>query len=215
VYVPLLHLSTRGLGKLTLRCFLSSWRYHSEQKRADDLFLLITSFVISDRGASYCLYIVAVDYKAVVIVIMIISGVMYWSVSFSKLDSTPFRFYTSWVRRFVGQISRPLCLTLDFPASLPDGSGCWIRMIRMCVLGRQTSHLLLIRTNYGYGAVLTAACARQGCSASGSVCLFFYFRKRICDPLRGAAVVLWVVATQSKSLVQRREVICTLLPVFE
>jgi hypothetical protein len=34
------------------------------------------------------------------------------------------------------------------------------------VLGLQTSHLFLIRTNLGYRTVLTAACARQGCSAS-------------------------------------------------
>jgi hypothetical protein len=37
----------------------------------------------------------------------------------------------------------------------------------MRVLGLQASHLLLIRTNLGYGTVLTAACVRQGCSASG------------------------------------------------
>jgi hypothetical protein len=37
----------------------------------------------------------------------------------------------------------------------------------MRVLGLQTSHLFLICTNLGYGTVLTAACARQGCSASG------------------------------------------------
>jgi hypothetical protein len=36
----------------------------------------------------------------------------------------------------------------------------------MRVLGLQASHLLLIRTNLGYGTVLTAACARQGCSAT-------------------------------------------------
>jgi hypothetical protein len=37
----------------------------------------------------------------------------------------------------------------------------------MCVLGLQTSHLLLIRTDLGYGTGLTAACTRQGCSAIG------------------------------------------------
>jgi hypothetical protein len=37
----------------------------------------------------------------------------------------------------------------------------------MSVLGPQTSHLLLIRTNLGYRTVLTAACAHQGCSDSG------------------------------------------------
>jgi hypothetical protein len=36
----------------------------------------------------------------------------------------------------------------------------------MSVLGRQASHPLLIRTNLGYGTVLTAACARQGCSTT-------------------------------------------------
>jgi hypothetical protein len=39
----------------------------------------------------------------------------------------------------------------------------------MHVVGLQTSHLLLIHTNLGYGTVLTAACAHQGCSASGLV----------------------------------------------
>jgi hypothetical protein len=37
-------------------------------------------------------------------------------------------------------------------------------MLRMSVLGLQASHLLLIRTNLGYGTVLTPACARQGCN---------------------------------------------------
>jgi hypothetical protein len=36
----------------------------------------------------------------------------------------------------------------------------------MSVLRRQASHLLLIRTNLGHGTVLTAASARQGCSAT-------------------------------------------------
>jgi hypothetical protein len=36
----------------------------------------------------------------------------------------------------------------------------------MRVLRRQTSHLLLIRTNLGYETALTAAWARQGCSTS-------------------------------------------------
>jgi hypothetical protein len=39
----------------------------------------------------------------------------------------------------------------------------------MSVLGLQASHLLLIRTNLGYGTVLTAACARQDCSSGGFV----------------------------------------------
>jgi hypothetical protein len=37
----------------------------------------------------------------------------------------------------------------------------------MSVLRKQTSHLFLIRANLGYGTALTAACARQGCSAGG------------------------------------------------
>jgi hypothetical protein len=75
--------------------------------------------------------------------------------------------YTAWVRCFVGQIYQPLFLTRDSPASLPDGSGCWMRMIWMRVLGLQTSHLLLKYTKSGYGTVLTAACARQGSSVGG------------------------------------------------
>jgi hypothetical protein len=47
----------------------------------------------------------------------------------------------------------------------------------MRVLGQQTSHLLLIRTNLGYGTVLTATCARPGCSASGLVFCFFFRNK--------------------------------------
>jgi hypothetical protein len=39
-------------------------------------------------------------------------------------------------------------------------------MIRMSVLRRQTSHLLFIPTNLGYGTVLTAVSARPGCSAT-------------------------------------------------
>jgi hypothetical protein len=67
---------------------------------------------------------------------------------------------------FVGKISRTLFLSRNFSASLSDGSGCWIRMIRMSVLRRWASHLLLIRTNLGYGTVLRAACAHQGCNAT-------------------------------------------------
>jgi hypothetical protein len=42
----------------------------------------------------------------------------------------------------------------------------------MSVLRQQTSHLLLIRTNLGYGTVLTAACVRQGCSG-GDYCYYY------------------------------------------
>jgi hypothetical protein len=70
------------------------------------------------------------------------------------------------VRCFAGEISRTLFLTRDSPALLLDGSGCWIRVIRMRVLVLQTSHLLLIHRDLFYGTVLTAAYARQGCSAS-------------------------------------------------
>jgi hypothetical protein len=59
------------------------------------------------------------------------------------------------------------------PASLPDGSGCWIRLITMCVLRQKASHLLLIRTNSGYGTLLTAACVRQGCSAGDYYCSIY------------------------------------------
>jgi hypothetical protein len=65
--------------------------------------------------------------------------------------------YRAWVRCFVGKISWILFLTLDSPALLSDDSDCWIGMIRMSVLRREASHLLLIRTNLGYGTVSTAA----------------------------------------------------------
>jgi hypothetical protein len=81
--------------------------------------------------------------------------------------------YRAWVRCFFGQIYRPLFLTRDSPASLPDGSGCRIRMVRMRVLGLQTSHLILIRTNLVYGTALAAACARQACSVSGFFFVWF------------------------------------------
>jgi hypothetical protein len=38
-------------------------------------------------------------------------------------------------------------------------------MIGTIMLRQETSHLFLIPTNFGYGTVLTADCARQGCSA--------------------------------------------------
>jgi hypothetical protein len=62
---------------------------------------------------------------------------------------------------------RKYILKIPSPVSLPDGSGCCIRMIQMSVLGLQTSHLLLIRTNLGYGTVLMAACTHLGCTSSG------------------------------------------------
>jgi hypothetical protein len=43
----------------------------------------------------------------------------------------------------------------------------------MSALGLQTSHLFPIRTNLGYGTVLMAACARQGCSATDYVIIIF------------------------------------------
>jgi hypothetical protein len=43
----------------------------------------------------------------------------------------------------------------------------------MCVLGLKASHLLLIPINLGNGTVLTAACAHQGCSASGWFGFFY------------------------------------------
>jgi hypothetical protein len=82
------------------------------------------------------------------------------------------------VRCFVSKLSRTLFFTLDSPTSLPDGSGCWIRMIRVSVLRRWTSHLPLIRTNLGYGTVLTAACARQGCSATHYYYYYYYYHHR-------------------------------------
>jgi hypothetical protein len=52
------------------------------------------------------------------------------------------------------------------PASLPDGSGCRNRVIIMSVLRQQTSHVLLIPSDLGYGLILTPAFAYQGCSAT-------------------------------------------------
>jgi hypothetical protein len=72
--------------------------------------------------------------------------------------------YTAWVRCFVGQISWPVSHPWYSPASLPEGSGCWIRLIRKPVLWQQVSHLLHKYTESGYETVLTSACARQGCS---------------------------------------------------
>jgi hypothetical protein len=58
------------------------------------------------------------------------------------------------------------CFSPASPASLPDGSGCWIRLIRKPVTWQQVSHLLLKYTESGYETVLTAACARQGSSTT-------------------------------------------------
>jgi hypothetical protein len=69
------------------------------------------------------------------------------------------------VRCFIGQISRPLFLTRVSPTTLPDGF----------VLRLQTGHLLLIRTDLGYGTVLTAASARQGCSATDYYYYYYYY----------------------------------------
>jgi hypothetical protein len=79
------------------------------------------------------------------------------------------------VRCFVGQISRTLFLTRYSPPSLPDGSGCSIRVIRLSGFRQQVSHLLPKYTKSGYGTVLTAACARQGCSATYYYCYYYYF----------------------------------------
>jgi hypothetical protein len=94
--------------------------------------------------------------------------------------------YIARVRFFVGRLSRALFLTRDSSASLPDGSGCWIRMIRMSVLRQLTSHLLLIRTNSGYGTVLTAACTRPGCSDSHCIIIIIIL-------LLLLFTILWVV----------------------
>jgi hypothetical protein len=45
-------------------------------------------------------------------------------------------------------------------------------MIQMRVLRQRASHLLLIRTDLGYGTVLPVACARPGCSAPD--CYYYY-----------------------------------------
>jgi hypothetical protein len=52
-------------------------------------------------------------------------------------------------------------LLLRYQMALVVESGCF-----ETVLWQQVSHLLLKYTKSGYGTVLTAACARQGCSAT-------------------------------------------------
>jgi hypothetical protein len=69
----------------------------------------------------------------------------------------------------------------------------------MRVLGLQASHLLLIRTNLGCGTVLTAACARQDCSASGlvwfgSVWFLTHTDKRLLLTCVDSFVTFWALA---------------------
>jgi hypothetical protein len=45
----------------------------------------------------------------------------------------------------------------------------------MSVLRQQTSHLLPIRTNLGCETLLTAACARQGCSTTHYYYYYYYY----------------------------------------
>jgi hypothetical protein len=55
----------------------------------------------------------------------------------------------------------------------------------MSVLRQVTSHLLLIRTSLGCGTVVTAACARQGCSATGLVWfLILLYREGVYEILK-------------------------------
>jgi hypothetical protein len=63
--------------------------------------------------------------------------------------------------------------TSNSPASLLDGS----------VLRRLASHLLLIRTNLGYGTVLTADCGRPGCSATNCCYYCLYSLHRVYLPV--------------------------------
>jgi hypothetical protein len=70
----------------------------------------------------------------------------------------------------------PMILLLRYQMALVVESGCfeWV------CLGLQPSHLLLIRTNLDCGTVLTAACARQGCSATHYYyyyyCYYYYYK---------------------------------------
>jgi hypothetical protein len=50
----------------------------------------------------------------------------------------------------------------------------------MSELGLQASHLLLIRTNLGYGTILMVACT-QGCSASDYYCHSYYKISNVTD----------------------------------
>jgi hypothetical protein len=86
-------------------------------------------------------------------------------------DIYDFRDGATWCCRFmrsncsVGRISRTLFLTRDSPSSLLDGL-CW---------GSRLATLLLIRTNLGYGTVITAACTRQGFSAADDDDDYYYY----------------------------------------
>jgi hypothetical protein len=109
----------------------------------------------------------------------------------------------AWVRCFVAQISRPLLLTRDCPALLPDGSGCWIRLIRI-VLRQDDSHLPLVLANLGYGTVLTAASTLQGCSATHSFIFRLYstnskFQSVILPPSPLIDLSLWLLQKRLRS----------------
>jgi hypothetical protein len=81
--------------------------------------------------------------------------------------------YRAQVRCFVGKMSRSLLLTRDSPASLPDGSGCCIRMIRVCwgcSLATCSSYALTEAIE-----PLTAACAHQGSSATDDDYYYYYY----------------------------------------
>jgi hypothetical protein len=60
-------------------------------------------------------------------------------------------------------------LLFRYQMAVVVGSGCFEIMLR-----QQVSHLLFQCTDLGYGTLLTAACTRQGCSASDLVWFGFF-----------------------------------------
>jgi hypothetical protein len=67
----------------------------------------------------------------------------------------------SWDAKFPDLFLTPDILLLHYQMALVVESGSF-----ETVSWQQVSHLLLKYTKSGYGTVLTAACARQGCSAT-------------------------------------------------
>jgi hypothetical protein len=86
--------------------------------------------------------------------------------------SVPCRRFTA-CKRTLRSTSEMLCRQ-NFPTPISHPCFSWYTTRWLCV-EVQTSHLLLICTNLGYGTVLTAACARQGCSAAYCCCCCCYY----------------------------------------
>jgi predicted RNA binding protein YcfA (HicA-like mRNA interferase family) len=90
--------------------------------------------------------------------------------------SVPCRRFTA-CKRTLHSMSEMLCrpnfLTCFSPVIFSCFATRWLWLLNQddskFVLRQKVSHLFLKHTKSGYGTVLTAACARQGCSASGLI----------------------------------------------